>query len=43
MSESLFATNTIIINAPADKVWNALVNPAETKKYMFGKAVEAGL
>lgn len=36
MSEPLFVENTIMINAPADKVWNALVNPAETKKYMFG-------
>lgn len=29
-------TNTIIINAPALKVWHALVDPDETKKYMFG-------
>lgn len=36
MSEALFVTNTVTINAPADKVWNALVNPVETKKYMFG-------
>ena len=36
MSEPLFVRNTITINASADKVWNALVNPAETKKYMFG-------
>jgi len=28
--------NTITINAPATKVWNALVNPEETRKYMFG-------
>jgi len=31
-----FITNTIIINAPAAKVWDALVNPEQTKKYMFG-------
>ena len=36
MSEPLFVRNTVTIDAPADKVWNALVNPAETKKYMFG-------
>ena len=28
--------NTITINAPIDKVWNVLVNPQQTKKYMFG-------
>jgi uncharacterized protein YndB with AHSA1/START domain len=34
--EPLLIKNTITINAPADKVWNALTNPEETKKYMFG-------
>jgi len=29
-------TNTITINAPAAEVWDALVNPAKTKVYMFG-------
>ncbi len=29
-------TNSIQIQAPADRVWNALVNPSETRKYMFG-------
>jgi len=33
---ALIVTNTISINAPADKVWDALVNPEQTKKYMFG-------
>lgn len=28
--------NTICINAPVYKVWDALVNPEQTKKYMFG-------
>lgn len=28
--------NTISINAPVAKVWDALVNPAITKQYMFG-------
>ncbi|MEO5571301.1 MAG: SRPBCC domain-containing protein [Bacteroidia bacterium] len=36
MSESIFVKNTITIDAPAAKVWNALTNPEETKKYMFG-------
>jgi uncharacterized protein YndB with AHSA1/START domain len=34
--ESLIVKSTITINAPASKVWDALVNPEQTKKYMFG-------
>ena len=34
--EKLVVQNSILINAPADKVWDALVNPEQTKKYMFG-------
>jgi uncharacterized protein YndB with AHSA1/START domain len=33
---SRIISNTILINAPAFTVWNALINPTETKKYMFG-------
>jgi len=36
MSTPLIVQNTIDIKAPAAKVWDALVNPAQTKKYMFG-------
>ena len=36
MSQPLIIKNSIDINAPASNVWNALTNPAETKKYMFG-------
>ena len=36
MSTPLIVRNTITIQAPASRVWNALTNPAETKKYMFG-------
>lgn len=32
----LLVKNTIIINAPVSKVWDALTNPSQTKKYMFG-------
>lgn len=28
--------NTIVINAPASRVWEVLTDPAETAKYMFG-------
>ena len=33
---SLVIKNSITIDAPAAKVCNALVNPEQTKKYMFG-------
>ena len=36
MSNSLFVKSTITIHAPAAKVWDALINPEQTKKYMFG-------
>jgi len=36
MNHPLFIKNTIVINAPANKVWDALTNPEQTKKYMFG-------
>lgn len=34
--EKLLVKNTITINAPVTKVWDALINPEKTKKYMFG-------
>jgi uncharacterized protein YndB with AHSA1/START domain len=34
--DKLIVKNNITINAPASKVWDALVNPEQTKKYMFG-------
>jgi uncharacterized protein YndB with AHSA1/START domain len=33
---SLIIRNEITIAAPVEKVWDALVNPAQTKQYMFG-------
>jgi uncharacterized protein YndB with AHSA1/START domain len=36
MAQPLVVTNTISIHAPAAKVWDALTNPEQTKKYMFG-------
>ena len=36
MSNSLFVKSTVMIKAPAAKVWDALINPEQTKKYMFG-------
>ncbi len=36
MSKSLIIKNTIQISAQASKVWDVLVNPEQTKKYMFG-------
>ena len=34
--DKLIVSNTITINAAASKVWDALTNPEQTKKYMFG-------
>lgn len=36
MSNSLIIKSSIRINAPASEVWDALINPVHTKKYMFG-------
>ena len=36
MSQPLVVESTITIAAPAPKVWNALTDPEQTKKYMFG-------
>ncbi len=41
MSKSLFVRNSITIQASASTVWDALVNPDQTKKYMFGCATES--
>ena len=37
--EGLVANASMTINAPVDKVWNALVNPEAVKRYMFGTDV----
>jgi len=34
--EALNVKSVIAIKAPAARVWDALVNPEQTKKYMFG-------
>lgn len=36
MSTPLIVKNSIAINATPDRVWDALINPEQTKKYMFG-------
>lgn len=38
MTRSLFVKNSISIKAPVSAVWDALINPEQTKKYMFGCA-----
>jgi uncharacterized protein YndB with AHSA1/START domain len=35
----LIATSSITIAAPVEKVWDALVTPADIKQYMFGTTV----
>ena len=39
MATKLVANAAITINAPAARVWRALVTPAEIKQYMFGTEV----
>ena len=36
MQNPLLVKSEILINATAEKVWDVLTNPAQTKKYMFG-------
>jgi len=36
MSKGFVAKQSVRINAPAAKVWDALVDPAAIKQYMFG-------
>jgi uncharacterized protein YndB with AHSA1/START domain len=36
MSQPLFVKNSITIHTTPARVWDVLVNPEETKKYMFG-------
>jgi uncharacterized protein YndB with AHSA1/START domain len=39
MEKNLIAKVSININAPSEKVWNALVTPEAIKQYMFGADV----
>ena len=36
MADELIVKSDITINAPIEHVWDALTNPEQTKKYMFG-------
>jgi uncharacterized protein YndB with AHSA1/START domain len=38
-TQDLIATAKQSINAPVEKVWNALIDPVAIKKYMFGTTV----
>jgi uncharacterized protein YndB with AHSA1/START domain len=39
MDKNLIARASTTINAPSERVWDALVNPAAIKQYMFGTEV----
>jgi uncharacterized protein YndB with AHSA1/START domain len=41
MIEDNIATAEVTINATRERVWQALVSPAEIKKYMFGSDVRS--
>ncbi|HHB51488.1 MAG TPA: SRPBCC domain-containing protein, partial [Saprospiraceae bacterium] len=36
MDKDLKVSKSITINATAEQVWDALVNPEKIKKYLFG-------
>lgn len=36
MEKELIIKNSIMIDAPVSKVWDLLINPQQTRKYMFG-------
>lgn len=36
MADQLMIGNDITIHAPISRVWDALINPEQTKKYMYG-------
>jgi uncharacterized protein YndB with AHSA1/START domain len=36
MAQQLYVKNSITINASPSRVWDALTNPEQTRKYMFG-------
>jgi uncharacterized protein YndB with AHSA1/START domain len=40
MKENLIAESSIIVNAPPEKVWRALTDPALVKHYLFGTDME---
>lgn len=37
--DSLTAKASVLIHAPVSKVWDALINPEQIKKYLFGTEV----
>ncbi|MDQ5862770.1 MAG: SRPBCC domain-containing protein [Actinomycetota bacterium] len=40
MPGNLVATSTITIDAPADRVWKVITDPAAVKEFMFGADLE---
>jgi uncharacterized protein YndB with AHSA1/START domain len=36
MNNTVYATASIVFNAPASRVWDALTDPAQVKQYLFG-------
>ncbi|MBE4717841.1 SRPBCC domain-containing protein [Pseudarthrobacter sp. AB1] len=40
MAGNLVATSTIAIEAPADRVWRVITDPAAVKEFMFGADLE---
>ena len=41
MNQNLIAQSSVVVDAPADSVWQALISPAAIRQYMFGATVES--
>ena len=41
MNQNLIAQSSVVVDAPAESVWQALVSPPAIKQYMFGTTVES--
>jgi uncharacterized protein YndB with AHSA1/START domain len=41
MSQNLIARSITTVNAPVERVWEALVTPAQIERYMFGSEVRS--
>ena len=40
MNQNLIAQSSVVVDAPAERVWQALISPPAIRQYMFGATVE---
>lgn len=41
MNQNLIAQSSVVVDAPAEQVWQALTSPPAIRQYMFGATVES--